>query len=172
MDIRQAIRSSLTASDFVVGAYLADLTPAEMLARPVPGVNHIAWQLGHLIKADRHLVEQCCAALGRAELGRESVFGPLPAGFAERHTKETAGSDNPADFLTKEEYLAIKEQVRGDILRLVEKLEPADFDQPVTKVPPFLKTVGETLNFLGGHWLMHAGQWTVTRRHLGRPPLF
>ena len=168
MDIQQAIRSSLTASDFVVGMYLADLTPAEMVARPVAGINHIAWQLGHLIKADRHLVEQCCAAPS----GRESGFGPLPAGFAERHTKETAGSDNPADFLTKEEYLAIKEQVRGDILRLVEKLEPADFDRPVSKVPPFLKTVGETLNFIGGHWLMHAGQWTVTRRHLGRPPLF
>jgi hypothetical protein len=167
MDIQQAIRSSLAASDFVVNMYLADITADEMLARPVPGINHIAWQLGHLIKADRHLVEQCCAALGR-----ESGFGPLPAGFAEKHTKDTAGSENPADFLTKEEYLAIKEQVRGEIWRFVESLAPADFDQRVTKVPPFLKTVGETLNFLGGHWLMHAGQWTVTRRHLGRPPLF
>lgn len=167
MDIPQAIRSSLVASDFVVAAYLGDITADEMLARPVPGINHMAWQLGHLIKSDRHLVEQCCAALGRA-----SGFGPLPAGFAEQHTKETAASDNPADFLTKEEYLAIKEQARGDILRLVESLAPADFDRPVTNVPPFLKTVGETLNFIGGHWLMHAGQWTVTRRHLGRPPLF
>jgi hypothetical protein len=24
----------------------------------------------------------------------------------------------------------------------------------------------------GSHWMMHAGQWAVLRRKLGRPPLF
>ena len=28
------------------------------------------------------------------------------------------------------------------------------------------------LALAGTHWLMHAGQWAVVRRQLGRPPLF
>ena len=47
MDIRQAIRANLTSADFIVNGYLADLTPGEMLTRPVPGANHTAWQVGH-----------------------------------------------------------------------------------------------------------------------------
>ena len=37
MDIKQAIASSLAQSDMIVDAYLADLTPQELLARPTPG---------------------------------------------------------------------------------------------------------------------------------------
>ena len=35
MNIRQAIKSNMTAADFIVNGYLADLTPEEMLAREI-----------------------------------------------------------------------------------------------------------------------------------------
>jgi uncharacterized damage-inducible protein DinB len=162
MDIQQAIRANLAASDFLVQGYLADLTDAELLARPCKGGNHIAWQLGHLIAAERHLVEQ--AAPGK--------MPPLPEGFAERHKKETASLDDPKAFLTKAEYLALAKQMRSAALEIVGTTPEADFDKPVTKVPPFIKTAGELFLFLGPHWTMHAGQWAVIRRVLGRPPLF
>jgi hypothetical protein len=162
LDIKQAIKANLASADFIVNGYLADLTPAEMLARPVPGANHIAWQVGHLIASERYLADK--AAPGKAPA--------LPEGFAERHKKDTAGNDRPEDFLSKDEYLKVWKDVRNGTLAVVDSLSAGDFDQPVTGVPPMLKTVGETLLFVATHWVMHAGQWAVTRRKLGRAPLF
>ena len=163
MDIKQAIVNNFAHSDFVVEGYLADLSAAELLTRPVAGANHIAWQLGHLIAAERGLVDK--AAPGKMD--------PLPEGFVERHKKATAGSDNAADFLSKEEYLKLAKQVRANTLRAVESLSPADFDRPAGPgVPPFLQSSADVLLFVPSHWLMHAGQWAITRRKLGRAPLF
>ncbi|MBI2824460.1 MAG: DinB family protein [Planctomycetia bacterium] len=162
MDTRQAIASSLTNADFLVQTYLADLKPEELLARSLPGTNHIAWQLGHLISAE-------CFLVGKALPGK----GPtVPAGFGEKHKKQTAASDNPADFLTKEEYLRMAKEVRSGTLRLVDELPAEEFDRAVEVPPPVVKTVGQTFLFVGAHWLMHAGQWAIIRRKLGRPPLF
>jgi len=162
MDVKTAVATTLNQSDFFVDAYLADLAPDELLARPCGGANHIAWQLGHLIGTEYYFADKI--APGR--------LTPLPAGFTDRHKKATAKSDNPADFHTKEEYLALRKQVRSQLLQALDSLTPADFEKPVTGVPPFLKNVGEVLLFLGPHWTMHAGQWAVTRRSIGRPPLF
>ena len=162
MDLKQAIRASLTQADFIVNGYLADLTDAELLARPCKGGNHIAWQLGHLIGSERHLVEQ--AAPGR--------MPPLPEGFSPRHNKEAAASDDPAAFLKKSEYVALAKEFSAATLAIVGDFSESSFDQPISKVPPFLKTAGEMFLFIGPHWIMHAGQWAVIRRTLGRPPLF
>jgi hypothetical protein len=162
MDIKQAIAFNLSSSEFLVNAYLADLDSKDLLVRPVPGANHIAWQLGHLIVAERFLVER----------GLPGVMDELPAGFADRHKKSTAASDNASDFLSKEEYLELAKKVRANTLRVAESLEPADFDKPASGGPPFVKKVGDAFLFISGHWLMHAGQWAVIRRKLGRPPLF
>ena len=95
MDIKQAIRASLNQADFLVNGYLADITPEELVARPCKGGNHIAWQLGHLIASERHLVEQ--AAPGK--------MPPLPVGFAERHKRDTATNDDPTAFATRRSIL-------------------------------------------------------------------
>ena len=65
MDVRAAITAALSQSDIVVNVYLEDLKPDELLVRPAPKANHIAWQLGHLIASERYLV---IAAPDRQEL--------------------------------------------------------------------------------------------------------
>jgi hypothetical protein len=162
MDVKQAIRTSLAQADMVVNSYLADLEPEELFVRPLPGANHIAWQLGHLISSERLLIDR--VAPGKLE--------PLPPDFAQAHKKDTAASDDPSQFRTKDEYLLLAGQVRGGTLRIVEEMAAADFDRPVEKMPPVVKTVGDMFFFVSMHWLMHAGQWAVVRRKLGRPPLF
>jgi hypothetical protein len=162
VDIKQAIRFNISGADMIVNAYLADLSPQELLTRAVPGSNHIAWQLGHLIASERYLINQ--AVPGKMD--------DLPEGFADRHSKSTAGIDDPKAFLPKEEYLRIGKQVRANALRILDTLNSSDFDREVTKVPPMCKTVGDTFLFIGPHWMMHAGQWALIRRKLGRPPLF
>src|SRR5207249_4210862 len=107
---------------------------ADLLVRPVPGANHIAWQLGHLIASERGLAKQVPG----------TSYPPFPAGFEERHAKETSASD--AGFLTKAEYVAQFDATRQATLAAVERLSDADLDRategPVAKYAP---TVGMLL---------------------------
>jgi hypothetical protein len=163
MNSKEAIRTTMTAADFFVDSYLSDITPQEMMVRPAPGANHLAWQLGHLISAERRLVEAAVPG----------SMPPLPEGFAERHTKDTAGSDSPADFLTKDEYLQLAKTVRAATLKVLDSQSEADFDKPVSgRVPPWIKRAGDCFVTVGTHWVLHAGQWVVLRRHLGRERKF
>ena len=163
MDIKQAIAASLGQADFLVQIYLADLKQDELIVRPVIGANPIAWQLGHLIAAERYVVDKL--APGKADA--------LPAGFADAYGRGKPVSDNSADYKSKEEYLQLMKQVRANTLHVVEGLAPAAFDAAVGPgLPPMVKQVGDGFLFIGAHWLSHTGQWVVTRRKLGRPPLF
>ena len=163
MDSRDAIRTSYECSEGVVQGYLSDLTDAELLIRSVPGINHIAWQLGHLIASENDMVSGACPGMMPA----------LPAGFAEKHSKETANSDNPADFLTKAEYLKILAEQRAGTMAALATQSDADFDKPGPEsMRAYAPTVGALFSLLGSHWMMHAGQWAVLRRKLGRAPLF
>jgi hypothetical protein len=144
-------------ADFLVNRYLEDITPQEMLTRPAPDANHIAWQIGHLIASEHHLVEAAVPG----------SMPPLPA------TKDTAASDKPGDFLSKDEYLRLAKEVRAGTLKMLDSLGETDFDKPVSgRVPPFVKRIGEVFVLIGPHWSSHAGQWVVTRRKLGRPRMF
>ncbi|HEY4232956.1 MAG TPA: DinB family protein [Lacipirellulaceae bacterium] len=163
MDCKDTVRKAFETSDFLVQAYLGDLTPQEMFVRPLPEVNHAAWQIGHLISAEWQLVEAAVPG----------SMPKLPAGFAERHSKDTSTSDKAADFLSKEEYFKLAKDVRAGTLAALDKLSPADLDKPVTgRVPPFVKRIGDSFLTAATHWTMHSGQWVVLRRKLGRPKQF
>lgn len=163
MDSRAAIRASWQTAEMVTNMYLGDLTDAELLVRSVPGINHIAWQLGHLVQSDHQIIDGVCPGSMPA----------LPAGFAEKHSKETATSDKPGDFLSKSDYLRLFAEQRAAAAVALAKQTDADLDKPAPdSMKDYAPTVGDAFLLLGGHWLMHAGQWAVLRRKLGRPPLF
>src|SRR5262249_13555501 len=96
MNAKDAIRYALQSTQHMLPMYLEDLSDADLLVRPVPNANHIAWQLGQMISAE---VKLLATAIPGAK------FPELPSGFAERYTKETSKDDNPKNFLTKKEYL-------------------------------------------------------------------
>ena len=163
MNSREAIRLNIDMSNMICQSYLGDLTDAELLVRPVPGANHTAWQLGHLLVSEHEMVE-------RAFPGSMPA---LPAGFKEKYTPENSKLDSPGAFHPKSVYMSVYEQQRAGTLKALEKLSDADLDKPgPEKFKDFLKTVGELFSMQGTHWMMHAGQWAVTRRKLGRKPLF
>ena len=58
MTAKDAIRQSLQGSQRVLGMLLDDLSDADLLVRPAPNANHIAWQLGHLIATESRLLSQ------------------------------------------------------------------------------------------------------------------
>jgi hypothetical protein len=147
----------------MVERYLTDLTQAELLIRPAPDANHVAWQLGHLASAEARLVEAAVPGSMPA----------LPAGFAERHSKNAAASDNASDFLSKEEYFTLAATVRAAALKALDGQSESDLDRPIIgRVPPWVKRAGDCFVTAAGHWVLHAGQWVVLRRKLGRERQF
>ena len=161
MDTKAAIRLNYNMAEMIYQAYLSDLTDAELLVRSVPGINHIAWQLGHLIDSEHGMIDGICPG----------VMPPLPAGFKEKHLKETSTSDNPADFLTKDEYLKLLADQRKGTLEALARQTDADFDKPAPEsMQSYAPTVGDVFTMIGMHWVMHAGQWVVVRRALGFAP--
>jgi hypothetical protein len=119
--------------------------------------------MGHLIASENMMVETCCPG----------SMPRLPAGFSEKYSKETAGSDNPADFNTKSELMAAYHEQRSATLKALNKLADVDLDKPSHEsMLSYAPTVASVFSMQGSHWLMHAGQWAVIRRQLGRQPLF
>ena len=114
--------------------------------------------------------------VSRCRLVEAAVPGtmpPLPDGFAERHTKDTAWSDDPGNFLSKDEYLKVAKSVRAGTLKVLDTLSESDLDRPVSaRVPPFVKRAGDCFVTVGMHWMGHSGQWVVLRRKLGRERKF
>ena len=163
MNARDAVKSTYALPDQLCRGYLDGLTDADLLVRPVPKANHIAWQLGHLITSEHEFVEGLCPGLAP----------PLPTGFAAKHKKETAESDNPKDFCTKDEYLKLYDQMRAASLKMVDTVSESDYDKPAPeKFRSYCPTVAAVLLLVPSHWLMHAGQWAIVRRKLGKPVLF
>jgi hypothetical protein len=163
MNAREAIRNVIKSTDFIVKAYLEDLSDAELMVRPVPGANHIAWQLGHLIASENEMLEAT----------QPGSMSPLPPGFKEKYTPDTSKLDDPKAFHTKAEYLKLMNEQRAGTLRVLERITDADLDKPApAQFRDYAPIVADVLTIQGSHYLMHAGQWAVTRRKLGRKPLF
>jgi hypothetical protein len=163
MSIAKHIAESWDAPQYVINGYLDDLSDSDLLVRPSAGTNHIAWQLGHLIFADNYHVN---AVAG-------DCMPKLPAGFAEKHTKDTAASDDPAAFLKKSEYIALMKEQHAGMRAALAGLSDEQLQQPSPEsMRYFGPTVATIFSGLVMHWMMHAGQWVVVRRNLGRPPLF
>jgi hypothetical protein len=163
MDARDAIKLGINMGDMVSMAYLQDLTDEQMMQRPHPECNHLKWQIGHLIASEHSIVEGVAPG----------VMPALPEGFAERYSKETAKSDDASAFDSKDELLRVYQQQRAGTMAALAKLSDADLDKPAPEaMRSYAPNVAAAFSMQGSHWLMHAGQWAVLRRQLGKPPLF
>ena len=163
MSIATQIKNELNLPTFTVQAYLEDLSDADLMRRPVDNANHIAWQLGHLIDAENKLNNMVCP----------DSMPALPEGFAEKHSKENASSDDPSQFCTKDEYLKAMEEQRAGTLALLDKLSDEALEQPAPEaLQQFGATVGAIIAGQSAHWMMHAGQWVIVRRQLGKEAIF
>jgi hypothetical protein len=160
MNAKDAIKLGIDSGRMISIGYIEDLTDQELLHRPAKGANHINWQMGHLIASENEMINQ--AAPGS--------MPPLPVGFAQKYTKETAAKDDGASFLKKADLLKAFEEQRAGTLKALAKISDTDLDKP-TGVS-YAPTIAALFSMQGTHWLMHAGQWAIVRRQLGRAPMF
>lgn len=160
MNVGQLVKCELDWSKMIALGYLQDLTEEDLLVRPHPECNHIKWQLGHLIAGEnRHMT-----------MIRPEKTVPLPSGFQERYAVDKCKSNTPGDFHSKAELLAVFEQQRSATLAILDTITEAELDAPSGM--HFAPTIGALITLEAQHWTMHAGQWAVIRRQLGKPPLF
>lgn len=160
MHAKDTIRHGLDMSEMIVNNYLGDLSDGDLMLRPVPGMNHIAWQVGHLISSERAFTESV----------QPGSCPPLPAGFDDAHNKDACKSDDPKKFRTKAEYLDLWKKQRAATKAVLESLPEAKLDEPsAERFRKFVPTVGAVLNMGGLHPMMHVGQWVAVRRQVGKP---
>lgn len=162
MNTKEAIQSSMDMSLYVLNTYLSDLSDADLMQRPADHCNHLAWQLGHLISSEVNLLESICP--GKA--------AHLPEGFAEKHSKEACQDDNPDHFHSKQEYVDLYQQVRTATVEALESIPDAQLDDPSPEwIRDKFPKLGHLFTLIATHPMMHAGQFVVVRRKLGKPVL-
>ncbi len=160
MNAQSAIRTTLETSSMVLTSYLDDLSDADLMQRPEKSCNHLAWQLGHLIASECNLLEAI----------QPGAAVDLPAGFAEKHSKETCGENDISKFCTKQEYLDLFEKVHAASLAALEKTSEADLDaESPEQFRQRFPTVGHIYVLIAVHGMMHAGQFVPVRRALDKP---
>jgi hypothetical protein len=162
MNAKDALKYSLDMGYNVLTTYLSDLTDTDLLIRPGPDANHLAWQVGHLISTENQFVNHMCPG----------AAPPLPSGFADIHSPANVKTDDRSQFLTKQEYLNLLKQQRQATKAALDRIPDAELDKPgPPEVAKFSPTVGTTFNLIGIHMMMHAGQFAAARRMLGKPVL-
>src|ERR1700677_598637 len=141
MQTKDAIKLSLKSTQDILNMYLGDLSDQDITVRPVPTANNIAWQLGHLISSEQHMLTQ---------LGAKTA--PLPAGFDDAYSSKSAGATPPTGFLKKAEYLEKFNSYHTAAISLVERMTDADFDKPMTgPMAKWAPTAGALLVLMGNH---------------------
>ena len=161
MKATDVVKTALGASERMLQSFLSDLSDADLLVRPVPGANHTAWQLGHLIGGEVRILSENLPGVRYPE---------LPAGFSRSASENTAATES--GFCSKQQYLDLFQKVREATLAAVSKLSDADLDRPATgPLASFAPTLGDLLLLASNHSMMHVGQFTVVRRLLKKPYL-
>lgn len=160
MNTFDAIKQTYGFGQMVLNGYLGDLSDADLMVRPADGCNHIAWQLGHLICSESNLLEMVVPGAAAS----------LPEGFESNHSKENAGSDDAALFLTKAEYMELFQKTQAATFAALEGLSDSDLDQPGPEsMKDFCPTVGSLFILIATHVMMHVGQIVPLRRKLDKP---
>ena len=163
MNAHDALKMTMGTAEFIGLAYLEDLTDDELMRRAAPGINHVNWQVGHLLLSEYQMLEAIAPG----------SVPPLPAGFAQKYSRETVGIDDPAAFSTKAELLSVYKAQRAGTKAALDKMTAEELDTPAPEAfKAYAPTYGSIFELQGSHWLMHCGQWAVVRRQLGRPALF
>jgi len=150
---------SLSTALMVLGRFCDDLKPEELLHRITPKANCAAWTIGHLVVSERRGL---------------TTFGvPLPAlpdGFEKRFSRDE-GCPQASEFGDVTILMPLFKEHRTALIEAVKRATPEQLDAPLDKPHPVFGTAGQLANFLAFHSIMHAGQISQIRRHLGRPPV-
>ena len=165
MNAKDVLIAAIEQAAWVTSTLLHDLSDGDLLLRPAPGMNAIAWQLGHLVLS---VHEKLCAL----EPPQPRPIPPLPPGFARAHSSAAAAhaSDSVDGLLPKADYLSLLGTMRAAAITAIRATPDAELDQPAPEsLRRYTPTVGAVYMLIGTHEFMHQGQIVALRRSLGKP---
>ena len=149
----------LIFSQQMLQKFTEDLSPQELLHRPTPKANCAAWLIGHLAVTDRKVLGQFKAEQPQAI-----------DGFDQRFSRDE-GCPQAEEFGDLSVLLPVFHEHRERVIAFVRSASDEALDRPLDMPHPRFKTIGELANFVSLHTMMHAGQISIIRRSLGRPPI-
>ena len=153
------LQFALETSRRMLHMFVNDLTPEERRYRICPEANCIDWIVGHLVLTEQRF---------------HTVFGAkspaLPAGFDATYARDDVATRRP-DYGDTSGLLALFDEQRNVTIERVCELAPEELMVPLLKPHPRFSTLGEAAVFCSVHVMLHAGQMSMIRRMLGKPPL-
>jgi uncharacterized damage-inducible protein DinB len=162
MTAKDILRESLDGSDFVIKAYLKDLSDEDLLVQPFDDFNPIALQLGHLISSERMFIDKI----------KPGSCPPLPDGFDEKHNIKSGAKNDRSRYSTLSQYLALWDAQRAATKTVLSELTDEDLGKPNPMGWDMFPTVCSLINLTAAHATGHSGQFVAVRRKLGKPIAF
>ena len=153
------LQFALETSRRMLHMFVDDLTPEQRRHRICPEANCIDWLVGHLT-----LTEQRFHAIFDAK------STPLPAGFDATFARDDIATRRP-DYGDTSGLMALFDEQRNITIARVGELTQEQLIVPLVKPHPRFSTLGEAAIFCSIHVTMHAGQMSMIRRMLGKPPV-
>ena len=161
MSNAELFSKNILQSKGMVDSFLKDFSDADMLFRPAKTANHATWQMGHLANSVRGMVTMCDPTVA------------FPFEDDTRFGKSKASIDDPTFFPKGAELLSRFDQAMDTAAAWVATLSDTDLAKPAPeRMQALAPTVANMALLLASHPLMHLGQFTVTRRALGKPLIF
>lgn len=141
----------------------ADIPADRMTARPVAGMNHPAWILGHLA----FYGDVAAKLIGIDEPTLDPALGPK----VDNTSKPIA---DPAAYPSRDDLIAALERGHARLAGAVAALSAEDLARPnpIERARGRFPTVGDALIFMmTAHEAIHLGQLSAWRRAAGLPPV-
>ena len=160
----QAALANATKVRSMFKSYVEDLTPEQWYWQPEPGMNHVAWQVGHIA------VSQHALCLKRVRGDSPDDAQALPEDFYKRFgrgSEPVPGADqNPGP----DTLVGALDSVFQMVERELSQKSDAELDQPMSKPHPMFDTVLGGVEFSPQHEMLHVGQVILLRRLMGIEP--
>lgn len=143
---------------------LEDIEASEWFHAPAPGLQHVAWQIGHLASSQVTLIHGRCFD--------KTPSDHIPARFRELFGKGSRPVADPSAYPAPTDIRRVFDRIHSEALELVKSISVDELERPASGDPhPMFITKGQCIAMVAMHESFHAGQIALTRRILGKPPL-
>ena len=142
---------------------LLDKTSEEIWFRqPAEGINHVAWQVGHMAIAQYGL----CLKRVRGVKPEDAELFPVE-NYARLFGKGSTPSSNVADYPEPSEIRHVFDLIHTQVLDEIAHIDESILDESAGAKHPMFSTKGEALRFSAKHEMLHVGQIALVRRIFG-----
>ena len=141
---------------------LSHVDEALWFRQPADGINHVAWQVGHMAIAQYGL----CLKRIRGPQSDDERLIPV-AEYGRLFGKGSTPSSSAHVYPTPAEIRAVFNHVNDQVQKETAMLQEAVLAESAGPAHPMFSTKGGSLRFSAMHEMLHVGQIGLLRRLLG-----